>query len=260
MFKTLAKHFCTNNLYIYNMIKRVIFLLLISANYFAQDTISFKNGLQQSAKVEEVGSSEIKYKRWDNLTGPIYVTAKSEINSIKYSNGVTERYDLTDPKLNVVQPSHNQNPQNQNSQNQNLQNQNPQNQNLQNRLEFTDNKQLFYQQHYVKDYELLNLITSHPNQSVRNNLQFEYNRMMDYKRAIPGFLALGFGIGFAIPIVVSISALSGGGYSSSSTIALIVVGALSGAVVRTLGCAFSKVNNNKMKNQRRIIAELYNNN
>ena len=235
----------------------IIIILFFCGKIFSQDTISFKNGLQQAVKVSEVGSNEIKYQRWDNLTGPIYVTDKNEINSIKYSNGVTERYDLKDPKLNVVLPSQNQNQQNQNQQNENQNNQNPLN-----RLEFLGGKQLMFQQRIIIDIELMGLISNHPNQTIRSNLQNEYKKMMNYKRAAPGFLALGFGIGFAVPIVVTAVTLFGGGFGISgltNAVTIIVAGALTGGVIRTLGCAFSKMNKNKMMNQRKVIAEMYNN-
>ena len=54
------------------------------------DQIIFKDGSEVSAKVNEVGINEIKYKRCDSPDGPFYVSRKSEIFMIKYANGTKE--------------------------------------------------------------------------------------------------------------------------------------------------------------------------
>jgi len=73
--------------------KKVI-LILISVFLFttvnAQDVIFKKNGDEINAKVEEVGVSDVKYKKFDNQDGPLYTLLKSEIFMIKYANGVKE--------------------------------------------------------------------------------------------------------------------------------------------------------------------------
>lgn len=53
----------------------------------AQDVIVFQNGDEVEAKVEEVSSGQVKYKKTSNLDGPSYISAKSEISIIKYKNG-----------------------------------------------------------------------------------------------------------------------------------------------------------------------------
>ena len=77
------------------MIRLILFFSFISFFTFGQDTIVFKNGLKQCVKVAEVGMLELKYKRCDNLQGPDYFLDKSEIGSIKYSNGLVEKFGLT---------------------------------------------------------------------------------------------------------------------------------------------------------------------
>ena len=54
------------------------------------DKILLKDGKEISAKIIEIGPEAIKYKRCENLDGPIYVTNTSEVVSITYSNGTTE--------------------------------------------------------------------------------------------------------------------------------------------------------------------------
>ncbi|HON19858.1 MAG TPA: hypothetical protein PLW70_00780 [Bacteroidales bacterium] len=60
-----------------------LFPMIVSA----QDVITLKNGDEIQAKVTEVMQDQIKYKRFDNLDGPVYFLNKSEIFMIKYQNG-----------------------------------------------------------------------------------------------------------------------------------------------------------------------------
>lgn len=56
----------------------------------SQDVLILKNGDELQTKITEVGISEVKYKMYDNQTGPIHVILKSEIFMIKYENGTKE--------------------------------------------------------------------------------------------------------------------------------------------------------------------------
>ncbi len=91
------------------------FLLLLavcfSATMFAADIIVTKDSQRISAKIEEVGLDAVKYRRGDNLTGPIYSIAKSDVQSITYENGYVEtfnQYTPAKPSV-VVQPQSNAN-------------------------------------------------------------------------------------------------------------------------------------------------------
>lgn len=73
--------------------KQVLFiaiLCLISSFIHAQDIITMKDGSEIKAKVVEMGVNEIKYKKFENLDGPIYVLTKSDVFMIKYENGQKE--------------------------------------------------------------------------------------------------------------------------------------------------------------------------
>lgn len=59
----------------------------------AQDVIVKKDGSTVLSKVTEVGSAEVKYKKWSNQDGPVYTVAVSEILSINYQNGEKETFD-----------------------------------------------------------------------------------------------------------------------------------------------------------------------
>jgi len=54
------------------------------------DTIVLLNGDMIDAKVEEISATEIKYRRIDNLDGPLIVINKSEVLSVKFKNGTID--------------------------------------------------------------------------------------------------------------------------------------------------------------------------
>ncbi len=57
---------------------------------FAQDIITKKDGTDIKAKVLEVNESEVKYRRYDYLDGPIFTMLKSEILIVRYENGTND--------------------------------------------------------------------------------------------------------------------------------------------------------------------------
>lgn len=54
------------------------------------DTLVLRSGSVLLGKVEEIGQSEIKYRKCDNLNGPFISLAKSEVVQIKFMNGTRE--------------------------------------------------------------------------------------------------------------------------------------------------------------------------
>lgn len=54
------------------------------------DLLVLKNGDEISGKVTEITLTEIKYKKCENLDGPIYTIAKEDVLFIKYVNGTKE--------------------------------------------------------------------------------------------------------------------------------------------------------------------------
>lgn len=61
--------------------------MTITMSAMAQDVIVKKDGSTILCKVEEILSTEIKYKKWSNLEGPTYTIGCSELTSINYQNG-----------------------------------------------------------------------------------------------------------------------------------------------------------------------------
>ncbi len=62
-------------------------------NISAQDLITTKKGEDIKAKIMEIGLNEIKYKRADNLDGPLITVSKSDILLIRYENGTKEIFE-----------------------------------------------------------------------------------------------------------------------------------------------------------------------
>ena len=63
------------------------FIAMFGFSAVAQDIIILKNGDEIKSFVQEVGIEYVKYKKFDNPTGPIYTKAIAEIFMIKYQNG-----------------------------------------------------------------------------------------------------------------------------------------------------------------------------
>jgi len=74
----------------WNLIKIFPFFVILyfgAAGTFAQDIITLRNGDDIEALVQEIGTDEVKYKKFENSNGPNYTLKKSEIFMIRYVNG-----------------------------------------------------------------------------------------------------------------------------------------------------------------------------
>jgi len=69
---------------------------------FSQDVITKKSGEDINAKVLEVTSTEIKYKKFDNQTGPTISILKSDVFMIKYENGTKDVFKDETPSNNIT--------------------------------------------------------------------------------------------------------------------------------------------------------------
>ena len=65
---------------------------LLTYSVQAQDVIHKKNGKVIEAKVAGIGTSEIKYRLFDQPDGPIYVEEKENLVKIVFQDGRTEFY------------------------------------------------------------------------------------------------------------------------------------------------------------------------
>lgn len=79
--------------------KRVVFLLLsvlMVEVMSAQDIIVKKDGNIMKSKVVELTETQIKYKNYTNLDGPLYTINIGDVLSITYENGERETFFNTD--------------------------------------------------------------------------------------------------------------------------------------------------------------------
>ena len=77
--------------------KKIITLLctiFCVLSIFAQDIIITKDSKRIEAKILEVSSSEVKYKKITNIDGPTFVELVSNISAIVYSNGEVESFNV----------------------------------------------------------------------------------------------------------------------------------------------------------------------
>jgi hypothetical protein len=65
----------------------LIALLLNSGLIFAQDMITKKSSEDIKAKILEVTTTEIKYKKFEDQTGPTFSILKSDVLMVRYENG-----------------------------------------------------------------------------------------------------------------------------------------------------------------------------
>ena len=75
--------------------KKVLLLMLLVASSLtasAQDVIVKKDGSTILSKVIEIGTTEIKYKKWNNQNGPMYTIDKNDVQTINYENGEKETF------------------------------------------------------------------------------------------------------------------------------------------------------------------------
>ena len=82
-----------------------LFLLIIaSLNAHAQDVIVLASGDSVLSKVEEINQTEIKYRKFSNPNGPLYVIDKSTVASITYENGDSDTFNgVAQPAASVGQ-------------------------------------------------------------------------------------------------------------------------------------------------------------
>ncbi len=73
--------------------KKILLLitsLLLTSLIYSQDKIYFKDGTEVLTKIIEINTTEIKYKKFSNIEGPLYTISKSNVLMIIYKNGDTE--------------------------------------------------------------------------------------------------------------------------------------------------------------------------
>lgn len=69
---------------------------------YGQDIITLKDGTDIKAIVTEVGSNEIRYKDFENQSGPVYVLMKSEVFRIRYKDGKQDLFSEYSPQKDMM--------------------------------------------------------------------------------------------------------------------------------------------------------------
>ena len=72
--------------------------ILISSASYGQDKVYKTDNSVIEAKVQEIGNSDIKYKKFSNQDGPLYVIKKEDVSMIVYENGEKEVFNQGQPK------------------------------------------------------------------------------------------------------------------------------------------------------------------
>lgn len=78
--------------------------LVVNLACMAQDIIQKSDGSTIKAIVKEISDSEIKYNRFDNPDGPLYIIPTSSILSITYKNGYVEKFGTQSAATSTVEP------------------------------------------------------------------------------------------------------------------------------------------------------------
>lgn len=68
-----------------------VMLLLTVFRGGAQDTLELRSG-KLACKVIRISETELEYKKWTHLDGPVHVVSTNQVYSIRYQNGTMEHY------------------------------------------------------------------------------------------------------------------------------------------------------------------------
>lgn len=211
------------------MNKLIVLLFFVSFHLFSQDTLRFRSGEIKLAKVTEVGTTEIKYYDFHNLTGPIHIISKNDIKLIKYSGGVVDTFAMVHQQINEAK---------------------------------SNNSGLQPISNY-KNYISMDQLNSYPYPQTRSRLLKMNYQAKTYTRDSHLALALGYGLGFPIPVITTLYTFGLIGNSNGSQqyqyqTGIFVGGVIVGAIFRIAGNVYYRMNKNKAAHTRRDMVELYN--
>jgi hypothetical protein len=230
----------------------IIAFVNLYANLFSQDSIHFVNNNIIAAKISEVGITDIKYHRFDNLDGPQYIVNKQDIRYIKFANGTVDSIRVevakptTEPKLayknETVNPleTHADVP----------------------KIIIKRNR-LVYNNRGLGETKLWMLIDNFPSKEGKMKLMTEYNTMKKYKtkQYTAGFVGLGLALlsPFVGGLVASEDAKTHPGSAYDKNRFSIVMGGFgTGIALGVIGSTMSTIFKAKRVKKRTEIAEMYN--
>ena len=213
------------------MKKLVLLFSLFSCSLIAQDTIRFRNGEVKAVKVNEITDTEIKFNRFDNLTGPAYVAEVNEVKSIRYKNGSVDTFTITKAKSEPETPVYVDNV--------------PAEKSFE-KIEIRG-KTLKYKGRNINNAALFELIQNYPDKDKKNILMQEFNLAKKYKKNHGTGLAMLFG-----GMLFSMISLGADAPAGS-------VGFTLGTGASIFGAVIANMNRNKHNAQRVKVARMYNN-
>lgn len=216
-------------------------IILLSNISNAQDTIYFKDKSVGSVKLNEIGITEIKYQRFNNLNGPVYISSKSDIERIKYSNGKVDTIHSKIEKFKEEKKSNSIK--------------------LKPELVLVGDK-IYYNDKILGKLKTHQLIANHSLSESQIKLLKDVNKVNLYKN---NYNALGAGLfvtGFAVPVVATFGAFSAANSNSNydKGVETIVAGAVVGAILRIAGHTIFKMGKNKSKAKKIELLKKYNQN
>ena len=231
-------------------------ILIIAQTLYAQDTILKKNNEQIIAKVLEIGPTTVKFNKWNNLTGPVFVEAKSDIVKISFANGDREFYNTvytTKADSGATSSAAN---------NSAGQVENVTEVKIKNRLEW-DGSKIYFNQGRINTKDLMGIIESHPSDEDRTKMKQAYKEMTAHKDIAAVSLGSGLILGCAVvfgtaPFVTGLVYPNSLGLPTSEGIDVALIGIFTGGIMRITGFAVSKVQKNKSKAKMREIVNIYN--
>jgi hypothetical protein len=217
---------------------QLLFVFFLCVNcLISQDTLVHVNGEKQTVKVTEVNSNFIKYRKFENITGPLYSIEKKDVKYVKYFGGQVDSFQVAEiPKVIVVSPK------------------------SKNDLTYFGSK-VFYNSNSIDEKEFLNVINAYPEESARKKMQHSYKQMLAHKDIATASLACGLVLGCAVVVATApfVTGLNVGlGIPTEEGWQVAITGILSGAAMRITGFAVSQSQRNKRKAKIREIVSIYN--
>jgi hypothetical protein len=217
-------------------ISYIIAFILIGNWIYSQDSIRFKDNNVITTKISEVGITDVKYHRFDNLDGPLYIVNKQDIRYIKFANGIIDTIkSIPQPISNTFINMYNND----------------------NKLHIGDRYRIIYNYHTLGEKELKELIMDIPQKTSRDLLLKDFALMKHYKvnQYLLGYSSIGFGVaGYmgAIIFDTSYNRTSSSNYSIFASIAAGGIGLIATQIL-------SRIERKKRYSLKLEIARKYNN-
>ncbi len=88
------------------IIKKDLFILsfLVAAAFssLAQDILVLKNGTRVQVVLEEVTETEIRYRRYNQLSSALYTKKRRSVERIEYANGTVEQFNISQTQMDFM--------------------------------------------------------------------------------------------------------------------------------------------------------------